>query len=381
MLSELTEIQVMIKDLARDFAERELAPKAKMVEEEAIFPRESFYKMAELGLTGLTTPEEYGGVGQGHLTYSLVMEEIARKCINNAGILSAHMTAQYMIERYGNPEHKQKYLRFLAQGQRIGALCLTEPGSGSDAASLQSTAVYDESRGEYVINGNKIFITSGGEAEIHVVLARTGQATGSRGISAFIVEKGNPGLSFGRKEQKMAYNGSPTREVFFQDCRVPKADLLGREGEGFKFVMDALDGGRISVAAIAVGLSQAALDEAVAHLNSRAQFGQKIGTFQGLQFMIADMATAIEASRALVYRAARRKDLGLPASTEASMAKLMATDTAMNVTTNAVQLFGGYGYTKDYPVERYMRQAKIFQIVEGTNQIQRVVIARKIMGG
>lgn len=374
---ELTEEQQMIIRTARNFAEKELAPNAARVEEEAIFPRESFFKLGELGMASITVAEKYGGMGLDYLTYILVLEEIAKKCINTAGCLCVHVTVEYIIEKYGSEELKEKYLPRLAQGEIIGGLCLTETSAGSDAASLQSTARLEGD--EYAINGTKIFITTGGEAELYIVYAKTDPGKGARGISAFLVEKGNPGLTFGKKENKMAYNGSPTRELIFENCRVPKANLLGQEGMGFKMVMDGLDGGRVAVGTVALGLAEAAFEEAVNYSKTRMQFGQPIASFQGLQFMMADMATEIEAARLLLYEAASQKDSGLPHTKAASMAKMYATDVAMRVTTDAVQIFGGYGYMKDYPVERYMRQAKIFQIVEGTNQIQRVVIARHIL--
>lgn len=375
-LFELDEEQRMIVNMVKSFTEKEIKPIAQKIEEEGIFPREIFNKMAEIGLAGITTDEKYGGAGQKYLTYIYVMEEIAKQCINTAGLYSVHMTVQYILKNYSDEEQKMKYLMRLARGKIIGALCLTEPNAGSDAASIVSTAKKDGN--DYIINGTKVFITSGGEAELYIVFAKIDLSAVAKGISAFIVEKDNLGISFGKKEDKMGYNGSPTREVIFEDCRIPQENLIGKEGQGFKIVMDSLEVGRISVAAIGLGLAQASLDVAVNYMKERKQFGQRLSNFQGLQFMIADMAMEIEASRLLVYEAATAKDKGLPIAKISSMAKLHATDTAMKVSTDAVQLLGGYGYMKEYAVERYMRQAKIFQIVEGTNQIQRMIIARKI---
>lgn len=375
-LFALSEEQQMIINMAKSFAEKEIKPLAEKIEEEGIFPREIFNKMAELGLTGITTDEKYDGAGQSYLTYACVMEQIAQKCMNVSGLYSVHVTVQNMVQSYGNDDQKERYLTKLARGEIIGALCLTEPNAGSDAAALSSTA--KKQGNDYVLDGTKIFVTTGGEAELYIVYAKTNPAAGAKGISAFIVEKGNPGMSFGKKEKKMGYNGSPTREIVFDNCRVPQENLLGAEGEGFKIIMKGLEGGRISIGAIALGIAQASLDYAVEYMKVRKQFGQSLADFQGLQFMIADMATAIEASRLLVYAAATAKDKGLPVAQIASMAKLQATDTAMKVSTDAVQLLGGYGYMKDYPVERYMRHAKVTQIFEGTNQIQRMLIARKI---
>ncbi|MFZ3102628.1 MAG: acyl-CoA dehydrogenase family protein [Desulfitobacteriaceae bacterium] len=375
-LFELDEEQRMIVNMIKSFTEKEIKPIAQKIEEERIFPREIFNKMAENGLVGITTDEKYGGAGQKYLTYIYVMEEIAKQCVNTAGLYSVHMTTQYILKNYSDEEQKMKYLTRLARGEIIGALCLTEPNAGSDAAAIVSTA--KKNGNDYIINGTKVFITSGGEAELYIVFAKTDPSAAAKGISAFIVEKDNLGLSFGKKEDKMGYNGSPTREVIFQDCRIPQENLIGKEGQGFKIVMDSLEVGRISVAAIGLGLAQASLDVAVNYLKERKQFEQQLSNFQGLQFMIADMAMEIEASRLLVYEAATAKDKGLPIAKISSMAKLHATDTAMKVSTDAVQLLGGYGYMKEYAVERYMRQAKIFQIVEGTNQIQRMIIARKI---
>lgn len=372
----LSDEQQMIINLAKSFAEKEIKPLAEKIEEEAIFPREIFNKMAELGLAGITTAEKYDGAGQSYLTYACVMEQIAHKCMSVSGLFSVHVSVQNMVQSYGTEEQKERYLRKLARGEIIGAICLTEANAGSDAAALSTSA--KKQGNDYVLDGTKIFVTTGGEAELYLVYAKTNPGAGAKGISAFMVEKGNPGMTFGKKERKMGYSGSPTREIVFDNCQVPQENLLGSEGAGFEIIMKGLEGGRISVGAMALGMAQASLDCAVEHMKVRKQFGHPLSDFQGLQFMIADMATAIEASRLLVYEAAVAKDKGLPVSKICSMAKLHATDTAMKVTTDAVQLLGGYGYMKDYPVERYMRNAKVTQIFEGTNQIQRMLIARNI---
>jgi alkylation response protein AidB-like acyl-CoA dehydrogenase len=369
--------QRMIQRLAREFAEKELVPKAGKVDEEERFPRENFDKLFELGIMGMITPKEYGGAGCDYVTLVAVMEEIAKGCISTAGCFSVHSTVQSSIISYGSEEQKLRYLPLLTKGGKIGAIALTESNAGSDAASISTSALPDSDG--YVINGTKIFITTGGEAGIYIVLAKTDSRKESKGISAFIVEEGTKGLNFGKKERKMGYGGSPTREIIFDNCKVPKENLLGREGEGFKIIMSSLDCGRITVGMIGVGLAQSALDAAIKYSKNRIQFGRPIATFQAIQFMMADMATEIEAARLLCYNAAFLKDNNLPMTKEASMAKMYATDVAMRVTIDAIQIFGGYGYMKDYPVERYMREAKIFQIVEGTNEIQRMIIARHIL--
>jgi len=368
--------QKSIQEMARKFAEAELKPLAGEADEKEIFPRAQFNKMAELGFTGITCPEEYGGLGLDHVTYLVVMEEIGKACLATAGTYSVHQTAQYYIEKHGTDEQRKTYLPVMAKGEKIGALVLTEPGAGSDVASLKTRAVKKD--GMFVINGNKIFITTGGEADVYIVLARVGKEAGSKGISAFLVDRDAVGLSIGKKERKMGYGGSPTTELIFTDCAVPEKNLLGgREGQGMKQMLSSLDIGRISIGSIAVGIAQAAFEEALAYSKERVQFGHPIFSFQGIQWMFADMATKIEAARLLCYQAAYLFDQDDPSSIKyASMAKMMATDVAMSVTTDAVQILGGYGYMKDYPVERHMRDAKILQIVEGTNQIQKIVISR-----
>jgi len=371
----LSEQQRSIQELARKFAETELKPLAGEADEKEIFPRMQFKKMAELGFTGITCPQEYGGLGLDHVTYIVVMEEIGKACLATAGTYSVHQTVQYYFEKFGTEEQKNQYSPILARGEKIGALVLTETGAGSDVASLTTTA----KRGDkfYSINGNKIFITTGGEADVYIVLARTGEA-GAKGISAFIVDKDTEGFTIGKKEKKMGYGGSPTTELIFEDCNVSAKHLLGgAEGQGMRQMLSALDIGRISIGTIAVGIAQAAFEEALAYSKGRIQFGKPIFEFQGIQWMFAEMATKIEAARLLCYQAAYSIDHhSSSAIKQASMAKMMATDVAMSVTTDAVQIFGGYGYMKDYSVERHMRDAKIMQIVEGTNQIQKIVIAR-----
>lgn len=370
--------QAAIREMVEDFARRVLEPQAAELEERGEFSWDNFREMAKLGLTGLLTPEEYGGAGAGRLTAALVAEAISHACAGSGAALAVHLMVQTLINRFGTPEQKEHWLPALAAGDRLAAFSLTEAGAGSDAASLVTSAKRDGDT--YVINGSKLFVTSGGEADLYAVMVRTG-GPGASGISTVIVEKGMPGFHFGKKEQKMGLGASPTMELHFEDCRVPAENLLGlQEGIGFKVAMTALDGGRISVGAAAVGVAQAALDHALAYAREREQFGKPIGQFQGIQFMLADMAADIEASRLLVYQAADLMDKGLPATGKAAIAKRFATDACMRVTTDAVQIFGGYGYLKDFPVERLMRQAKILQIVEGTNQIQRVIIARELLG-
>ena len=374
---KLSEEHEMIRKMVRDFAKNEVAPTAAERDEEERFDREIFDKMAELGLTGIPWPEEYGGIGSDYLAYCIAVEELSRVCASTGVTLSAHTSlAGWPIYKFGSEEQKQKYLRPMAQGEKIGAYGLTEPSSGSDAGGMRTTAklVGDQ----YVLNGSKIFITNGGIADTYVVFALTDPESKQKGTSAFIIEKDFPGFTVGKKEKKLGIRSSPTTEIIFEDCRVPKENLLGKEGEGFKIAMMTLDGGRNGIAAQAVGIAQGALDAAVDYAKERVQFGKPIAAHQGIGFKLADMATGIEASRLLTYQAAWLESEGLPYGKESAMSKLFAGDTAMKVTTEAVQVFGGYGYTKDYPVERYMRDAKITQIYEGTQEIQRLVISRMI---
>ncbi|WP_042351083.1 acyl-CoA dehydrogenase [Bacillus massiliigorillae] len=374
---KLTEEHEMIRKMVRDFARNEVAPSAAERDEEERFDMDIFKKMAELGLTGIPWPEEYGGIGSDYLAYCIAIEELSRVCASTGVTLSAHTSlAGWPVYKFGNEEQKQKYLRPMAQGEKIGAYGLTEPGSGSDAGGMITTAKLDGD--EYVLNGSKIFITNGGIADIYVVFALTDPSSKQKGTSAFIVESTFPGFSVGKKEQKLGIRSSPTTEIIFEDCRVPKENLLGNEGDGFKIAMMTLDGGRNGIAAQAVGIAQGALDAAVDYSKERVQFGKPIAAQQGIGFKLADMATSVEAARLLTYQAAWLESEGLPYGKESAMSKLFAGDTAMKVTTEAVQVFGGYGYTKDYPVERYMRDAKITQIYEGTQEIQKLVISRMI---
>ncbi len=374
---QLSEEHEMIRKMVRDFAKNEVEPTAAERDEEERFDMEIFKKMADLGLTGIPFPEEYGGIGSDYLAYCIAVEELSRVCASTGVTLSAHTSlASWPIYKYGTEEQKQKYLVPLAQGTSIGGYGLTEPGSGSDAGGMRTTAKLDGDH--YVLNGSKIFITNGGIADIYVVFAVTDATSKHKGTSAFIVEADFPGFSVGKKEKKLGIRSSPTTEIIFEDCRVPVANMLGAEGEGFKVAMTTLDGGRNGIAAQAVGIAQGALDAAVAYAKERVQFGKPIAAQQGVSFKLADMATTVEASRLLTYQAAWRESEGLSYGLESAMSKLFAGDTAMKVTTEAVQVFGGYGYTKDYPVERYMRDAKITQIYEGTQEIQRLVISRML---
>jgi alkylation response protein AidB-like acyl-CoA dehydrogenase len=374
---KLTAEQEDIRKLVREFAEKEVAPTAAERDEKEFFDRAIFAKMGELGLMGLPYPEEYGGAGSDFVSYAIAVEELSRVCGSTGISLSVHTSlGSWPIFNYGNEEQKKKYLTPLADGTHMGAFGLTEPNAGTDAGASTSIAVKDGD--SYILNGTKIFNTNGGEAETYVVFAATNKAAGLKGISAFIVEKGTPGFRFGKKEVKMGIRASVQRELIFEDCRVPAANLLGKEGEGFKIAMTTLDGGRIGVAAQSVGIAQGALDEAIKYAKQRVQFGKPIASFQAINFMLADMATKIEAARLLTYKAAFNKSNHLPYSKEAAMAKMFASDTAMEVTTNAVQIFGGYGFSREYPVERMMRDAKITQIYEGTNQAQRMVIAASL---
>ncbi|MCS1352348.1 acyl-CoA dehydrogenase [Mechercharimyces sp. CAU 1602] len=375
---QLSEEHKMMRKMVRDFAEKEVAPTAAERDEKEIFDRSIFEKMGPLGITGIPWSEDVGGVGSDFLSYVIAVEELSRVCASIGVTLSAHISlASWPLYKYGNEEQKQKFLRPLAEGTKMGAYGLTEPGSGSDSAGMKTTAVRDGD--DYILNGNKIFITNGGEAQVYIVFAVTDADKKHKGITAFIVEEGTPGFSMGKKEKKLGIRSSPTLEIIFEDCRIPAANRLGEEGEGFKIAMSTLDGGRNGIAAQAVGIAQGALDQATAYAKERKQFGKPIGQLQGIQFKLADMATKVEAARLLTYQAAWLESEGLPYGKESAMAKLYAGDIAMEVTTEAVQVFGGYGYTRDYPVERMMRDAKITQIYEGTNEIQRLVIARYLL--
>lgn len=365
----------MMQKMVRQFAEEQILPTASIRDEEERFDRSLFDQMGELGLTGIPWSEDIGGAGSDFLSYVIAVEELSRVCASMGVTLSAHISlASWPLFAYGSVSQKERFLRPLAEGKKLGAYGLTEPSSGSDAASMKTTAVRDGD--EFVLNGNKIFITNGGEAEIYIVFAVTDASLKHKGISAFIIEKGTPGFTFGKKEKKLGIRSSPTLEIIMENCRIPAEQMLGAEGEGFTIAMRTLDGGRNGIAAQAVGIAQGALDAALAYAKERRQFGKTLADQQAIQFKLADMATQIEAARLLTYQAAWLESNGKSYGKASAMAKLLAGDTAMQVTTEAVQIFGGYGYTREYPVERMMRDAKITQIYEGTNEIQRIVIAK-----
>jgi butyryl-CoA dehydrogenase len=375
---ELTENQKMIRDMVRGFAEREIAPVAAELDQKEEYPKEILKKMAQLGLLGIIVPPQYGGAGADTVSYALVVEEISKKCASTGVVTSVHNSlASWPIMKFGTDEQKEKYLPILSKGEKIGAFAATEPNAGSDLGALESTAVLEGD--EYVLNGTKTFITSGSEAGVIIVFASTDKSAGSKGLSAFIVENDMQGFKVGSIFEKMGINASCTAELIFEDMRVPKENLLGTEGEGFKIALMTLDGGRIGIGAQAVGIAQAALDESIEYAKQREQFGRPISKFQAIQWMIADMATRIDASRLLVLNAAYTKDQGKRFSKEAAMAKLFAAETAVDAALKAVQIHGGYGYTKEYVVERLFRDAKITEIYEGTSEIQRLVIAGSLL--
>ena len=374
-----TEEQKMMQKMVRDFAEKEIRPAIEEMEETEKFPRHLINKMAELGLMGIPIPEEYGGAGMDFTSYIIAINELSKVSATVGVILSVHTSVgTNPILYFGNEEQKRKYIPKLASGEYLGAFGLTEPSSGSDAASLKTRAV--KHGDHYVLNGSKIFITNAGEADVYIVFASTAPDKGSYGISAFIVDKDTPGFSVGKKEKKMGLYGSNTCEIIFEDARVPAENLLGNEGEGFKIAMSNLDTGRIGIAAQSLGIAEAALEYAVKYAKERKQFGKPIGANQGLAFKLADMATAVEAAKLLTYRAADLKTNNLSCGKEASMAKLYASETAMKSAIEAVQVYGGYGYTKEYPVERLFRDAKVCQIYEGTSEIQRMVLSKHLLG-
>jgi butyryl-CoA dehydrogenase len=374
----LTEDQKMLQTMVRDFAERELEPIAAQIDEEARFPAESVRKAAELGLMGIGYPEKYGGSGGGAIEQVITFEEVARVCAATAVvIIASNELAGHPIYVHGNEEQRQQYLMPLLRGERLGSFGLTEAGAGSDVASMTMTA--KRQNGGYVLNGNKLFITNGAEADIIVAFATVDRSQGYRGVTAFIVEKSTPGFSVGKHERKLGIRASSTAELVFEDCFVPEKNRLGKEGRGFRIALESIDSSRIGIAAQAVGIAQGAFDKSLAYSKERQQFGEPIANFQAIQWMLADMATQIDAARLLTYRAAYLKDQGLEFVKEASMAKVFAAETAMSVTTRAVQIHGGYGYTKDYPVERYFRDAKITEIYEGTSEMQRMTIARQLL--
>jgi butyryl-CoA dehydrogenase len=375
---ELTDEQELIREAVREFAESELAPIAAELDRDHRFPEEILPKLAELNLMGMPYPEKVGGAGADYVSYVIAIEEISRACASTGIILSAHTSlATWPIHRFGTESQKERYLSDMASGRRLGAFALTEPAAGTDAGAGTTTAVLNGD--EYVLNGTKMFITNAPFAEVYIVFAKTDPAQGTRGMSAFIVEKDTPGFSVGEAEHKLGIRGSSTPPIYFSDCRVPKEALLGGEGDGFKIAMQTLDGGRIGVSAQALGIAQAALDASVAYAKERVQFGKPIATLQAIQWMIADMATAVDAARLLVYRAASCVDNGHPYSTEGAMAKLFASETATRVADRAIQIHGGYGYTESYPVERNYRDAKITELYEGTSEVQRMVISRSAL--
>ena len=374
---QFSDEQIMMRDMVRDFAKEKIEPWVERMEA-GEFPRELLSQLGELGLMGITAPEELGGSAMDFTSYIIAIHELSKVSAVMGVILSVHTSVgTNPIIYFGNDEQKQRYIPKLASGEYLGAFCLTEPSAGSDAGSLQSKAVKD---GEaYVINGSKVFITNGGEADVYIVFASTNSEAKTRGISAFIVEKGTPGLIVGKDEKKMGLHGSRTVQLTFDNCRVPASNLLGQEGEGFKIAMANLDVGRIGIAAQSLGIAEAALEAATVYAKERVQFGKAIALQQGVGFKLADMATAVEAAKLLVYRAADLRAKGLPCGQEASMAKMFASRTAVQTAIEAVQIFGGYGYTEDYPVERYFRDAKVTEIYEGTSEIQKIVISKHLL--
>ena len=376
---QLTKEQEFVRKMVREFAETEVEPIAADIDKEHRFPVETVEKMAKYGLLGVPFPTEYGGAGGDHISYAITVEELSRKCASTGVICSAHTSlCCWPIFAWGTEEQKRKYLPDLLTGKTLGAFGLTEPNAGTDASGQQTRA---EDKGDHwLLNGAKVFITNGGYADVFVVMAMTDKSKGNHGISSFIVEKGDEGFSIGKTEDKMGICASSTTELIFQNCKIPKDRLLGEVGQGFKVAMSTLDGGRIGIASQALGIAQGALDVTLDYMKARKQFGKSLSKFQALQFTVAELATEIEAARLLIYKAADMKDKHLAYGPAAAMAKLFAAETAMHVTTKCVQLHGGYGYTKDYPVERMMRDAKITEIYEGTSEVQKMVIAASVIG-
>jgi butyryl-CoA dehydrogenase len=375
---ELTDEQQLIRDAVREFAEAEVVPIAGEIDRDRRFPYELLPRLAEMNLMGMPYPEKLGGAGADYLSYIIAVEELSRACASTGIILSAHTSlATWPIYKFGTEDQQVRYIPDMASGRRLGAFALTEPAAGTDAAAGTATATLHADG--YALNGSKMFITNAPYAEVYIVFAKTDPGRGARGISAFIVEKDTPGFSVGEAEHKLGIRGSSTPPIYFTDCRIPREALLGAEGEGFKVAMQTLDGGRIGVSAQALGIAQAALDAAIAYAKERVQFGKPIASLQAIQWMIADMATEVDAARLLVYRAASCVDNGRPYSTEGAMAKLFASETATRVAGKAIQIHGGYGYTESYPVERNYRDAKITELYEGTSEVQRMVIARSAL--
>ncbi len=376
---QLTKEQEFVRKMVREFAETEVEPIAAEIDKEHRFPVETVEKMAKYGLLGVPFPTEYGGAGGDHISYAITVEELSRKCASTGVICSAHTSlCCWPIFAWGTEEQKRKYLPDLLAGKTLGAFGLTEPNAGTDASGQQTRA--EDMGDHWLLNGAKVFITNGGYADVFVVMAMTDKKKGNHGISSFIVEKGDEGFSIGKTEDKMGICASSTTELIFQNCKIPKDRLLGEVGQGFKVAMSTLDGGRIGIASQALGIAQGALDVTLDYMKARKQFGKSLSKFQALQFTVAELATEIEAARLLIYKAADMKDKHLAYGPAAAMAKLFAAETAMHVTTKCVQLHGGYGYTKDYPVERMMRDAKITEIYEGTSEVQKMVIAASVIG-
>ncbi|SDG91339.1 acyl-CoA dehydrogenase family protein [Roseospirillum parvum] len=374
---ELTEDQRLIQDMASQFAQGEMAPEAARWDAGKIFPEDVLRHAAELGFAGIYVGEDVGGTGLGRIEAALIFEELASACPSTAAYISIHNMAAWMIDRFGNPEQRQAFLPSLCTMAHFASYCLTEPGAGSDAAALKTRAVRDGDH--YVLNGSKAFISGGGRSDIYVVMCRTGE-DGPKGISTLVVPKDAPGLSFGRQEEKMGWNSQPTAAVIFEDCRVPVANRLGEEGDGFRIAMMGLDGGRLNIGACSLGGARTALHAARDHLGERRQFGKPLAAFQALQFKIADMVTELEAARLLLHKAALKLDAKSPDATQyCAMAKRLATDTGFAVCNDALQLFGGYGYVREYPIERLLRDLRVHQILEGTNEIMRLIVARRVL--
>ena len=374
---QLTEEQTLIQDMAKSFADAELAPYSSMWDEEKFLERDVFHKAAELGFLGIYTGEEHGGTALSRLDSAIVFEQLARGDVSHTAMMTIHNMATWMIDRYGDDELRAQFVPRLTAGKLIASYCLTEPGAGSDAASLSTKAVLDGD--SYILNGTKTFISGAGWSDIYVVMARTSD-DGARGVSTFVVEKDAPGLSFGANEKKMGWNAQPTAQVIFEDCRIPASNRVGKEGEGFKFAMSGLDGGRINIGACSLGGAQKALEATLEYTKDRKQFGKSISDFQNTQFMLADMATELEASRVMIYRAADMVDKKLSnAGAACAMAKRFATDMCSKIADDALQLHGGYGYLKDYPLEQIVRDLRVHQILEGTNQVMRMIVSRSLL--
>ena len=373
----LTEEQILIRDMVREFADKELRPIAAEIDRDQRYPVETVERMKALDLFGLSIPEDYGGSGGDMVSYALACEELAKVCASHSAILSVHITGIKSILQFGTEEQKKKFIPDMASGKKIACFCLTEPGAGTDAAAQQSRGVRQGDK--FILNGSKVFITNGSVGGTYCIYVMTDPEKKLKGITGFIVDRDTPGFSIGQHEDKMGIRGSVTCEILYKDMEIPAENMIGKEGEGFKYAMKVLDSGRIGMAAQAVGIAQGALDAAVAYIKDRQQFGKPIAANQGIQWMIADMALQIESARLLTYRAAAMDDLGLRVSKEAAMAKLAAATTAMDVTIKAVQLHGGIGYTKSFPVERYMRDAKITEIYEGTNEVMKMIISGSVL--